>query len=248
MLAFSGVFVAVVLSARNIFSRALLLIPAGVGGNFHSQCVRIAALILIGDAGFPDVAIRFSLAGRLIASRWCLRLDPGEPAQRLAESHRKPLRRTARDPYNPTADVLDAAAGHSRGRYLRARSRATSSSSIRCACWPGRAAIVVYRQRLAALDWSCELARARRWAGWFLSSGWPPPSPVPGERHPAKLVSMPPAFIAVWIASRVAARWFWCRSPERTRLPRLHHDRLMKCGFRTVPLRRSTGRRSSPRR
>ncbi len=40
-----------------IFPRALLLIPAGVAAIFGLNVLRIAALILIGNAGFPDVAV-----------------------------------------------------------------------------------------------------------------------------------------------------------------------------------------------
>src|SRR5260370_13644557 len=40
-----------------IFPRAALLIPAGVVAIFCLNVLRIAALILIGDRGFPDVAI-----------------------------------------------------------------------------------------------------------------------------------------------------------------------------------------------
>ena len=40
-----------------IFPRALLLIPAGVVAIFLLNVLRITALILIGDAGYPDVAV-----------------------------------------------------------------------------------------------------------------------------------------------------------------------------------------------
>ena len=49
-----------------IFPRALLLIPAGVAAIFGLNVLRIAALILIGDAGFPEVAVYgFHSASRL---------------------------------------------------------------------------------------------------------------------------------------------------------------------------------------
>ena len=40
------------------FPRAVLLIPVGVGALYALNAVRIAALILIGDAGAPDIAVR----------------------------------------------------------------------------------------------------------------------------------------------------------------------------------------------
>lgn len=40
-----------------IFPRALLLIPASIAAIFALNVVRIAALVLIGDGGFPDVAL-----------------------------------------------------------------------------------------------------------------------------------------------------------------------------------------------
>ena len=40
-----------------IFPRALLLIPAGIAAIFALNVVRIAGLMMIGDAGFPNVAV-----------------------------------------------------------------------------------------------------------------------------------------------------------------------------------------------
>ncbi len=56
MLAFSGAWL-LYFRREYIFPRALLLIPAGVVAIFCLNVLRIGALILIGDGGFPDVAV-----------------------------------------------------------------------------------------------------------------------------------------------------------------------------------------------
>ncbi len=56
MLAFCGTWL-VLFRKEYVFPRALLLIPAGVMLSFVLNVLRITALVLIGDAGWPDVAI-----------------------------------------------------------------------------------------------------------------------------------------------------------------------------------------------
>ncbi len=56
ILAFSGAWL-FYFRSEYIFPRALLLVPAGIVSIFFLNVLRIAALILIGDRGFPDVAI-----------------------------------------------------------------------------------------------------------------------------------------------------------------------------------------------
>ncbi len=56
MLAFSSAWL-LYFRHEYIFPRALLLIPASIAAIFALNVLRIAALMLIGDAGFPDVAV-----------------------------------------------------------------------------------------------------------------------------------------------------------------------------------------------
>jgi len=56
ILAFSAAWL-VYFRREYIFPRALLLIPAGLAAIFALNVVRIAVLVLIGNAGYPDVAI-----------------------------------------------------------------------------------------------------------------------------------------------------------------------------------------------
>jgi exosortase E/protease (VPEID-CTERM system) len=56
MLAFCGAWL-IYFRRDYIFPRALLLIPVGVVAIYALNVVRIAALVLIGNAGYPDVAV-----------------------------------------------------------------------------------------------------------------------------------------------------------------------------------------------
>jgi exosortase E/protease (VPEID-CTERM system) len=56
ILAFSAVWL-IYFRKEFVFPRALLLIPAGIVAMFALNALRISILMLIGDAGYPDIAI-----------------------------------------------------------------------------------------------------------------------------------------------------------------------------------------------
>jgi exosortase E/protease (VPEID-CTERM system) len=190
------------------FPRALLLIPVGVAILFALNVLRIAALVLIGNAGHPAIAVFgfHSQAGWICfnavacglvfvsrRSRWL-----NTAAVERASSA------TAAATTDPTASylapfLLVLAAGMI--------SRATSG---RFETWyalrllAGGAAIAVYRPRLLALDWrfswrsgAAGVAVFALWlvAGHFL---------LAPQGMPAALAAMSAASRALWIAGRVA--------------------------------------------
>ena len=135
-----------------IFPRALLLIPAGVALIFGLNAVRIAALLLIGNAGYPGVAlygfhsqagwIAFNMAACALAfvsreSAWL---------NRAARARSEPTD-------NPTAAYLVPLLG------LLAAGMVAHALSAGFQTWyglrllAGGAALTLYWRRLAALDW-----------------------------------------------------------------------------------------------
>ena len=188
-----------------IFPRALLLIPAGVAASFGLNVLRIATLILIGNAGFPDVAVYgfHSQAGWIafIAVACGLVLLSRQSSwfnRSAAYSTASPTM------HNPTAVYLMPllailAAG--------AVSRAFSGSfeffyPLRVIA--GLMMLARYRQKLAAIDWRCS------WRGpavgvciflvWVIAAHLL----LPPGAMPEKLATMPAGLRGFWIVSRIA--------------------------------------------
>jgi exosortase E/protease (VPEID-CTERM system) len=187
------------------FPRALLLIPIGVAAIFAMNVVRIAALVLIGNAGFPDVAIYgfHSQAGWIafiavacslvLLSRRSAWLNRGASAEHAtAEAH------------NPTAAYLMpllAVLG------AGVASRAVSPGfeylyALRVAA--GCALLLCYRRQLSAVDWRCSWRGIAVGAAVFVM--W-----MVAARHllapgamPLRLASMAPQARMLWIAGRIA--------------------------------------------
>jgi exosortase E/protease (VPEID-CTERM system) len=232
MLAFSSAWL---LYFRNeyIFPRALLLIPASIAAIFALNIVRIAALMVIGDSGFPDVAVYgfHSQAGWIAfnavacalvlvsrRSAWLNRTVG--PADAPATTH------------NPTAAYLMPllailAAG--------AVTRAVSSDfeflyplRLGACLWM----LMRYRRTLAALDWGWS------WRGptfgvivfvlWIASAHLL----VPAAGIPEKLAALQPGLRGMWIVCRLAggvlvvpiAEELACRGYLMRRLSRTDFD------------------------
>jgi exosortase E/protease (VPEID-CTERM system) len=204
MLAFSGAWL-LYFRDEYIFPRALLLIPAGVTAIFALNVLRIAALILIGNAGFPDVAVYgfhsqagwmafIAVAcGLVVLSRrstWLNRTAAHSDASSAA--------------HNPTAAYLMPllailAAG--------AVSHAMSSNFEYFYCLrviAGLAVLARYRRKLATIDWRWS------WRGpavgilvfltWIVAAHFL----LPASSMPEKLATMSPALRGYWIVTRMA--------------------------------------------
>jgi exosortase E/protease (VPEID-CTERM system) len=204
MLAFSGAWL-LYFRREYIFPRALLLVPVSLVIVFALNAFRIAALMLIGYSGYPDVAIYgfHSQAGWIAflavacgfvlwsrRSAWLNRTvaDASEAAQT----------------HNPTAVYLMpllAILG------AGAVSRAFSGSFEYF--YPLRLVAGVwmfarYRGDLTALVWRCT------WRGpavgalvfliWMVCAHYL----LPAQAMPAKLAALPPVLRGLWILSRVA--------------------------------------------
>lgn len=189
-----------------IFPRALLLVPVGLTAMFGLNVLRIAALVLIGHAGFPDVAAYgfHSQAGwiafNIVA---CGLVFFSRRSTWLSSAAVKPAAPVPS--HNPTAAYLMPflvilAAG--------AVSHAMSSGfeifyPLRLLA--GLIALALYRRKLAALDWrwswrgpAVGLLVFLLWIGGahFLA---------PEAAMPAQLAALSPPLRATWIASRIVA-------------------------------------------
>jgi exosortase E/protease (VPEID-CTERM system) len=188
------------------FPRALLIMPVGLALLFVLNILRIAALVLIGDAGYPDIAIygfhsqagwiafNCTAAGIVFLSRrsaWLCRV-PATPIPHL-ESH------------NPTAAYLvPLLAILATGMLSRAASGSFET------LYPLRlvaaaAAIWYFRARLRTLDWHFSWRALA--AGAFVFALWVAVAHLFSQPlgMPAQLAAMSPVARVTWIVTRALA-------------------------------------------
>lgn len=237
MLAFSSVWL-IYFRHEYIFPRALLLIPASIAAIFALNVLRIAALMLIGDAGFPDVAVYgfHSQAGWIAFNAVACAL--------VLFSRRSAWLNRAVTPadvsgatHNPTASYLMPmlailAAG--------AVTRAVSSDfeylyplRVVAGLW----ILMHYRRGLAALDWGWS------WRGptfgilvfllWIGSAHLL----VHAAGIPEKLAALPPTLRGLWIVSRLAGGVLLVPIAEELAYRGYLMRRLTRADFDTVPFR-----------
>ncbi len=190
------------------FPRALILIPAGVALVFVLNVIRIATLVLIGNAGHPAIAvfgfhsqagwISFNLAacGLVFVSRRSRWLTTAAVA-RVSSANSAAAT-------NPTAAyVVPFLAVLAAGMMSRAISGHFETwYALRLLA--GGAALAVYWPRLGALDWRFSWRAAA--AGLTVFGLWLGASRLllPAQALPATLAAMSAASRALWIAGYVA--------------------------------------------
>jgi exosortase E/protease (VPEID-CTERM system) len=224
-----------------IFPRALLLIPAGITAIFLLNVVRIAALILIGNAGFNDIAIYgfHSQAGWIafIAVACGLVLLSRQSAwlNRTAASADAAPAAVALAVHNPTATYLMPLLAILAAGML---SRAISSSfeyfyPLRLIA--GVATITLYWKKLARIDWQWTwrgpVVGALVFVVWVLAAHFL----IPAAVIPESLSSLPPIVRVIWICSRVAASVLLVPIAEELAYRGYLMRRIVKADFETVP-------------
>jgi exosortase E/protease (VPEID-CTERM system) len=236
MLAFSGAWL---LCCRRdyIFPRALLLIPASAAAIFALNVLRIAALILIGDAGHPDVAvygfhsqagwIAFNTVacGLVLLSRRSTWLNGTAAISASSEAD------------NPTATYLMPLLG-----ILAAGALSRALSGEFEVFYPLRLVVALavlahYRQKLATIDWRWS------WRGpavgviifgiWILCAHFLQPAAA----MPGKLAAMSPAWRGTWIVSRMVASILTVPIAEELAYRGFLMRRLSNPDFESVPFR-----------
>jgi exosortase E/protease (VPEID-CTERM system) len=235
MLAFSGAWL-LYFRREYIFPRALLLIPAGVAAIFCLNVLRIAVLILIGDAGFSEVAVYgfHSQAG------WIAFI--GVACGLVLVSRRSTwLNRTAAHStvspamHNPTAAYLMPLLA-----ILAAGTFAAAISSGFEFFYPlrliaGLWMLARYRRALSTIDWHWS------WRGpalgalvfliWFTAASFL----LPQSAMPAKLAAVPAALRGFWIVSRIAGSILIVPIAEELAYRGYLMRRLVKSDFESVP-------------
>ena len=204
MLAFCGVWL-VLFREEYIFPRALVLIPAGLLLMLALNVLRIAALVLIGHAGWREIAIygfhsqagwiAFNAAAGLIAfasrrSGWLNRAVPHDPTPAVE---------------NPTtAYLLPFLAILAAGMIARALStgfetlyllRPAAAALALYVCWP----------RVASLDWRVSWRGPAVGVAVFIIWGIATHFLAPQQAMPPALAAMPPTLRELWIAIRIIA-------------------------------------------
>ncbi len=219
-----------------IFPRALLLIPAGVAAIFGLNVLRIAALILIGDAGFADVAVYgfHSQAGWIafiaVACGIVLLSRRSTWLNRTAmHSATSPAIR------NPTAVYLMPLL-----TVLAAGAVARAFSSDFQFLYPltviaGLLMLARYRRDLAKIDWGWS------WRGpavgalvflvWIVAAFLL----LPERAMPAKLAATPLPLRGFWILSRMAGSILVVPIAEELAYRGFLMRRLTKADFESVP-------------
>lgn len=188
-----------------IFPRALLLIPVGLLMIFSLNILRIAALMLIGDAGFPDIAEYgfHSQAGWIAFNAVaCGLVYFSRNSRWLSKTSATIDRRQTTE--NPTATYLMPLLAVLAAGVL---SRALSGGFevlFALRLFAGAGFLAVYRRRLIALDWHWS------WRGpvvgllvfmiWIFAANFlVPQAPMP---EPLAIHSL--TFRGIWIAGRLA--------------------------------------------
>jgi exosortase E/protease (VPEID-CTERM system) len=237
MLAFSGAWL-FYFRREYIFPRALLLVPAGVAAIFSLNVLRIAALIMIGNAGFADVAVYgfhsqagwiafIAVAcGMVLLSRhsaWLNRTAVVSAASEMTD--------------NPTAAYLMPLLAILAAAVL---SRAMSGGfeffySLRLIV--ALAMLARYRHQLAALDWRWSwrgpLVGAVVFGVWIVAAHFA----LPPAAMPVKLAAMSPAWRGIWIAGRVAAAVLTVPVAEELAYRGFLMRRLSSADFESVAFR-----------
>ncbi len=186
-----------------IFPQALLLIPAGIAAIFALNVVRIAALVLIGDAGYPDVAIYgfhsqagwiafIAVAcGLILLSRrsaWLYRTSAYTVALPAAD--------------NPTATYLMPLLSILSAGIIAHAISGSFEYFYFLRVIAGGAAIAYFWKRLAALEWSWSWRGPAVGAAVFLVWLVAAKLQLPHSAMPERLAAMPPLLRTAWILSR----------------------------------------------
>jgi exosortase E/protease (VPEID-CTERM system) len=221
-----------------LFPRALLLIPAGLAAMFVLNVLRIAVLMLIGYAGFPDVASYgfHSQAGWIafnsVACGLAFLSRRSSWFNRTASQSGVPA---AAD--NPTAVYLMPLLA-----ILAAGTLSQAVSSGLEFLYPLRllaavCVLAVYRSKLRTLDWHWS------WRGpavgilvfliWIVAAR----SLVPPTAMPDKLTSLPAALRGFWIVSRILGSVLIVPFAEELAYRGYLMRRLINADFESVPYR-----------
>ena len=235
MLAFSSAWL-LYFRHEYIFPRALLLIPASIAAIFALNVLRIAALMLIGNAGFPDVAVYgfHSQAGWIAFNGVACALVL--VSRRSAWLNRTVGRADASPAtHNPTAaylmPLLAILAAGAVTRALASDFEFLYPLRVAAGLWM----LMHYRRTLAALDWgwswrgpTCGVLVFLLWIGSAHLL-------LHAAGIPEKLAALPPALRGLWIISRLGGGVLIVPIAEELAYRGYLMRRLQKADFDALP-------------
>jgi exosortase E/protease (VPEID-CTERM system) len=190
------------------FPRALLLIPVGVAILFALNVLRIAVLVLIGNAGHPAIAVFgfHSQAGWICFNAVACGLVFVSRRSRWlnAAAMDRMSSLTATSTANPTASYLAPFL------LVLAAGMISRASSGRFETWyalrllAGGAALAAYWPRLRVLDWRFSWRAGAAGVAVFALWLWASRLLLHPQSMPAALAAMSASSRALWIAGRIA--------------------------------------------
>jgi exosortase E/protease (VPEID-CTERM system) len=234
ILAFCTVWL-IFLRSEYIFPRALILMPIGVIAIFILNILRLAALFLIGNAGFPDVAVYgfHSQAGWIafIAVACGLVLLSRRSAW---------MNRAARHPaeivaYNPTAAYLMPLLAVLAAGFVSAAFSSDFEYLYSLRVIAGGMVLVAYRAELRAIDWSWSWRAPVTGIAVFLIWIVAAKLLISGHAMPDKLAMMPGGLRTAWIAARIAGAVLIVPIAEELAYRGFLMRRLIDANFESVP-------------
>jgi exosortase E/protease (VPEID-CTERM system) len=237
ILAFSGAWL-IYFRREYIFPRALLLIPLGIAAIFGLNILRIAALVLIGDAGYPDVAVYgfHSQAGWiafiLVACGLVLLSRHGAWFNRTAVHSR-----VSTATHNPTAVYLMPLLAILAGGAIARAVSGGFEFFYPLGVIAGLLMLALYRRKLAMIDrqwsWRGPAVGALVFVIWMVGAHF-----LLTERAmPDDLAKAPVALRVFWIASRVAGSTLVVPIAEELAYRGYLLRRLIDPDFESVPFR-----------
>ena len=235
MLAFSGAWL-LYFRHEYIFPRALLLIPASIAAIFALNVVRLAALMLIGDAGFPDVAVYgfHSQAGWIAFNAVACALVL--VSRRSAWLNRTVTRSDVSPAaHNPTAaylmPLLAILAAGAVTRALSSDFEFLYPLRVAAGLWM----LLRYRRSLAGLDWGWSWRGPALGIVVFLLWIGSAHLQLHAAGMPEKLAALPSALRGLWIVSRLAGGVLIVPIAEELAYRGYLMRRLTKPDFDAVP-------------
>jgi exosortase E/protease (VPEID-CTERM system) len=202
MLAFCGAWL-IYCRRQLIFPRVLLLIPLGLVLIFALNVLRIAALMLIGNAGLTDLAVYgfHSQAGWIAFN--CAACGIAILSRRSAWLQRPLSRSVAVSTHNPTAAYLVPFLIVLGGGMIVLATSGSSEPWYALPALAGALALWHYRRDFAALDWRLSWRGVAVGVGvfllWMLAAHWLRPDD-PTRLHPAAAVE---PWNTLWLLARI---------------------------------------------
>jgi len=228
-----GVVWLVVFRAELRLPQALVLLPAGMVVLYLSNSLRIAALVMLGDAGWPDIAARgfHSQAGWIAFNLVAFGLSLGARHWRWVSN--RPMKQSEEE--HPAAPYLSpflaiVAAGMLAGALSGGFEWFYGLRVLACL-----GALFFFRREYRQVDWRGGWVGAG--VGILVFGLWMAGANAPAQEMPKALAASSPALMLGWIMLRIAGGVFTVPLAEELAFRGFGLRRLVSVDFDLVPWR-----------